>query len=52
MAYNLGIWVVGGVEEKDQRSMFAVTVENKNAETLKDIIVRNVALGSIIYTEC
>ena len=47
-----GIWVAGGVERSDERCMFAVTVENRKAETLKDIILRNVAPGSIIYTDC
>ena len=47
-----GVWVVGGVERTDERKMFAVTVEDRSADTLLDVIARHVHPGSIIYTDC
>ena len=47
-----GVWVVGGVERTPERRMFAVTVVNRNAATLKGIIESHVQAGSIVYTDC
>lgn len=47
-----GVWVVGGVERTAERKLFVVEVENRNAETLKEIIEEYVIHGSIIYTDC
>lgn len=46
-----GVWVVGGVERTPERRVFLVVVENRNAETMRDIITRHVRGGSIIYTD-
>ncbi len=46
-----GVWVVGGVERTADRKLFAVTVEDRSARTLLQIIVDNVAPGSILYTD-
>jgi transposase-like protein len=46
-----GVWVVGGVERTAERRVFLVTVENRNAETMRDVISRHVREGSIIYTD-
>jgi len=46
-----GVWVVGGCE-KNGRGIFAVPVQNRNAQTLLAIIQRYVRPGSIIYTDC
>lgn len=47
-----GVWVVGGVERTEARGLFAVTVRNRNAQTLKDVIEAHVLPGSIVYTDC
>ncbi|KAG2218628.1 hypothetical protein INT45_009760, partial [Circinella minor] len=47
-----GQWVLGGVERIEERQIFLVPVEQRNAATLLDIIAQKVALGSIIYTDC
>lgn len=47
-----GVWVVGGVERTEQRKMFAVAVDNRNALTLRNVIEAYVNPGSIIYTDC
>jgi len=47
-----GVWVVGGVERTEERKMFAVTVEKRDANTLLDVIGRYVLPGSIVYTDC
>jgi transposase-like protein len=46
-----GVWIVGGVERTPSRRMFLVKVENRNAQTMRDIISRYVNEGSIIQTD-
>lgn len=46
-----GVWVVGGVERTDEGKVFLVEVENRSAETLRNIITTYVRPGSIIYTD-
>ena len=46
-----GAWIVGGVERTTERKIFVELVENRNSETLKEIIQRNVHQGSIIHTD-
>lgn len=46
-----GVWVVGGVERTNERRVFLVTVENRNAETMRDVISRHVREGSVIHTD-
>jgi len=47
-----GVWVIGGVERTPERRVFLVAVENRNADTIKALILRYVAPGSIIHTDC
>jgi hypothetical protein len=47
-----GIWVVVGVEHTQERRIFMLPVENRNALTLMTIIQDHVALGSVIHTDC
>lgn len=47
-----GVWVVGGVERTPERKMFMVPVLTRDAGTLRLLIERYVAPGSIIYTDC
>jgi hypothetical protein len=46
-----GIWVLGGVERTPERKCFVVTVPNRKAETLINIIGQCVLSGSIIHTD-
>ena len=46
-----GVWIVGGVERTSERKIFAESVQNRNQETLLEIISRHVAPGSIIHTD-
>lgn len=46
-----GVWIFGGVERTPQRDTFFVAVENRNAETLLEIIRTHVRPGSIIITD-
>jgi transposase-like protein len=46
-----GVWVVGGVERTPERRVFFVAVENRNAETMREVLTRYVKEGSIIYTD-
>lgn len=47
-----GVWVFGGIERSDERKCFLVTVPNRTAATLLDVIERHVLPGSIIHTDC
>jgi hypothetical protein len=49
-----GIWVVGGIERKDDTipRIFACSTEDRTKETLTQIIKNNVKKGSIIFTDC
>ena len=47
-----GVWVVGGVERTAQRRLFAESVHDRSAATLRAIIERCVAPGSIVSTDC
>ena len=47
-----GVWVVGGVERTPERRMFAVSVADRSAPTLLDVIERHVHPGSIVFTDC
>ncbi|KCZ76582.1 hypothetical protein H311_02417, partial [Anncaliia algerae PRA109] len=46
-----GVWVVAGVERTQEKKMFAINVENRNEETLQNVIERYVLPGSIICTD-
>ena len=43
---------MGGMERTEERKMFAVAVDNRNAETLLDVIRRYVKPGSYVITDC
>lgn len=47
-----GVWVVAGVERTEEKKMFAVEVENRDAETISEIIKTYVKEGSVINTDC
>lgn len=46
-----GVWVVGGVERTEERRMFALSVPDRSADTLKSIIETYVEPGSIVMTD-
>jgi ISXO2-like transposase domain len=45
-----GVWIVG-VERTNEKRIFIERVENRSAETSREIIARRVAVGSIICTD-
>lgn len=47
-----GQWVLGGVERTEERRLFLVSVERRDADTLLSVIQEKVAPGSIIYSDC
>jgi hypothetical protein len=49
--YVEGVWILGGVEKTPERKIFLMIVENRNSETLEEIIYTHVKLGSIIVTD-
>jgi hypothetical protein len=46
-----GVWVVGGVERTTERKIFAVTVHDRSAQTLRDILLRHVLPGTTVLTD-
>jgi transposase-like protein len=46
-----GTWVVVGVERTSERRIFLIPVENRNSETLSNIIRNHVHDGSIVHTD-
>lgn len=49
---NEGQWVFGGVERGNARNFFVVTVENRDAETLVNIILQWILPGTTIVSDC
>lgn len=50
MAYGHGVWILGGVEERQVKMMFVCKVSNRNAKTLFEKISKYAKEGSIIVT--
>ena len=46
-----GVWVIAGVERRAERKMLLIAVENRDSETLNNIIMSHVKEGSIIHTD-
>ena len=46
-----GVWIVGGVERSEGKRIFIEPVTDRSSSTLLSVIQRNVAPGSIIYTD-
>jgi len=46
-----GVWVVGGVEITPERRMLAVSVQDRSADTLREIIQQHVLPGTIVRTD-
>jgi transposase-like protein len=46
-----GAWVFGGVEVTQERKFFALVVENRNANTLNELIKKFVLPGSVVITD-
>jgi ISXO2-like transposase domain len=47
-----GVWILGGVEITPERKIFLKVINNRNANTLVEIITSHVRTGSIIVTDC
>jgi transposase-like protein len=47
-----GAWIVGGVERTPERHLFVEVVEDRTADTLREVISRYVRPGSIVHTDC
>ena len=46
-----GVWIFGGVEHTTQRRLFLEAVPNRKKETLEEVLLRKVELGTIIYSD-
>lgn len=46
-----GVWVIAGVERTPEKKVFAVSVPDRTAATIKEIIEKYVHTGSIILTD-
>jgi transposase-like protein len=47
-----GVWVVVGIERTNEAKVFLVPIENRSAETLREIIQTHVRPGSKVVTDC
>ena len=47
-----GIWVIGGVDDSTERSMFAEVIEQRDQTSIVAALSRHVRPGSIIVTDC
>jgi transposase-like protein len=47
-----GAWVIGGVEQNEERKFFVAVVDRRDQETIIDVLSRHVLPGSIVYTDC
>jgi transposase-like protein len=46
-----GVWVVGGIERTEDRKVFVIKVDSRDAQTLLGVLQRFVRPGSIIYSD-
>lgn len=47
-----GAWVIGGIERSQSRKFFVRVVEQRDAETIADVLRDHVLPGSIVHTDC
>jgi transposase-like protein len=47
-----GAWVIGGIERTAERKFFVQVVENRNRETIIDVLSKHILPGSIVHTDC
>ncbi|KAF8357874.1 hypothetical protein PRIPAC_92869 [Pristionchus pacificus] len=45
-------WVFGGVERRDKTKLFAIPVAKRDANTLLPLIVKHIAPGTEIQSDC
>ena len=46
-----GVWVICGIERTPESRCFCVAMDDRSAETIRDVISRHVRQGSILYTD-
>jgi transposase-like protein len=46
-----GAWVIGGVERTPERRIFLVDVDNRNRNTLADILLKHILPDSVVHTD-
>ena len=46
-----GCWVIGGID-RDSRETFFEIVEDRTAETLLPILIRNIHPETVVITDC
>lgn len=46
-----GVWVIGGIERTPQKKVFLATIENRNAETLLNVLNDHLLPGTIVHTD-
>lgn len=47
-----GAWVIGGIERTPNKKFFVEVIEQRNAETIQEVLRRHINQGSILYTDC
>ena len=47
-----GWWVKGDVERTNEARMFAVCVDNRNADTIQNVLTSVIIPGTMVYVDC
>jgi transposase-like protein len=47
-----GTWVIGGIERTCERKFFVRAVENRNHDTILEVLSAHVLPGSIVHSDC
>lgn len=47
-----GVWVIGGVELTEERKVFLKIIETRDSETISNVLLNYVSVGSTLITDC
>jgi transposase-like protein len=47
-----GAWVIGGIERTPERKFFVTVVENRNHQTIVDVLSKHILPNSIVHSDC
>lgn len=51
-SHREGAWVIGGIEQTEERKFFVEVVDRRDSETIVDVLGRHILPGSVVHTDC
>jgi transposase-like protein len=51
-SHREGAWVIGGIEQTEEKKFFLEVVDKRDADTIADVLERHVIDGSIVHSDC